>query len=467
MRTVGDILAATSPTLSRPVRVSGPTVAPWVCRAAIAPRVWIEGAGTALWTESNGSVGCYGGWELRYAMPAPPDTELFFDLTADSTNLTRGPDELVVEAYWYGATGAELDWDPVFLEACVAAEGSTGTNLQLRFAKRLRCLPGAIHLGIRCGLRWSSAGRVRWHDWRLQAVAPRPARTLRLGIASGRPPHWAGTGANASHYLDQCKRAGEAGIDLVCLPETILTWGGPDRDPDALHRNAVPLDGTWLKPFQEVARAYRMGICFSVFERSGACGEVVYNTALLLDRDGAIGGSYRKVHLAIGEVRQGITGGQDFPVYEFDGVRVGMLICMDSAASEAARILAVRGAEVVLMPIMGDFRATNWVHGNAGFHRQRWELAQCAHAFDNHLYLAAARNENEGSMIAAPWGKTLAYNDGGRDVIWADVNVDDCRAHWRGSTMQAVLRSMRRPAVYGALADPVLHVPRTISGKVH
>ncbi|HEV7214324.1 MAG TPA: carbon-nitrogen hydrolase family protein [Chloroflexota bacterium] len=435
------------------VGVPVPTVAPWICRAAITPRVWTEGADEALWTESNGSAGCYGGWELRYAVAAGATAEWRFELAAVGTDLLRGADEVVVEAYWYGPTGVELDWDPVFLETCAAADDTAGPRLHCRFARRLRQPPGATQLGIRCGLRWSSAGRVRWRDWRLQPVSPNPPRMLRLGVASRRPPQWTGPEANARHYHEQCKQAGEAGIDLVCLPETILTWGCPDGDPSSVHRHAVPLHGAWLEPFQQVAQAYRMGICFSVNERAGVSGEVVYNTALLLGRDGALTGTYRKVHLALGEVRQGVTAGQHFPVHEFDGIRVGMLICMDSAASEASRMLAVRGAEVVLMPIMGDFRATSWVQGDAGFHRQRWELAQLAHAFDNHLYLVAARNGNEGSMIAAPWGETIAANDGSRDVIWADVNVDDHRPHWRGSTMEAVLRSMRRPALYGDLSS--------------
>lgn len=435
-----------------------PAATPWVCRAAIMPRVWDEGAGGALWTESNGSPGCYGGWELRYTLPTA-ETEWRFELAAESTGLAGGADALLVEAYWFDANGAELDWDPVFLEGCTAGKGAPGPGLRCRFARRLRQPPRATHLVIRCGLRWAPAGRVQWRDWRLAPAPPRPPRTLRLGVASGRPGRWTGPEGNAAHYVEQCRRAGDAGVDLVCLPETILTCGSPDRGPDELTRQAVPLDGAWSQPFQEIARAYRMGICFSVFERAGASGEVVYNTAILFGRDGVVRGSYRKVHLAIGEVRQGVAAGRDFPVHEFDGVRVGMLICMDSAAAEAARLLAVRGAEVVLMPIMGDFRATNWARGDAALHRERWALAQSAHAFDNHLYLAAARNDNEGSMIVAPWGETLAYNDGGRDVIWADVDVDDLRAHWRGSTMQAVLRSMRRPVLYGDLTAPV---PRAV-----
>ena len=207
-----------------------------------------------------------------------------------------------------------------------------------------------------------------------------------------------------------------------------------------------------------------MGICFSVYERAGADGEVVYNTGILLGRDGRLIGTYRKVHLALMEVRRGVTAGDDFPVFDFDGVRVGMAICMDSAAQETYRILAQRGAEVVLTPIMGDFRATPWKQGAQSLDVARWKLIQEAHAFDNHLYVAVARNVNQGSAVTAPWGDVLAYNEGDRDLIRADVNVDERRQHPLGASIQAVLWAMRRPAAYGSLAaagapvaPPALH----------
>ena len=423
---------------------------PWICREGIAPRIWQEADRTALWVESNGSAGCYGGWELLFPVAAQPGDQLQLELAAEATGLERGTDELVVEAFWYDDSGAEVNWGPVLLDRATVDDDG---RLSLRYAKALRYPTGAMRLGVRCGLRWSPRGRVRWHGWRLQRTAPRPPRTLRLGVASGRPGKWVSAAASIAHYVEQCRRAGAADVDLVCLPETILSAGSPDRSPESVHAQAVPVPGPWLEPFREVARAYRMGICFSVLERAGAHDELVYNTALLLGREGELIGTYRKVHLALVEARQGVAGGHEFPVYQFDGVTVGMGICMDSSAAETCRILAQRGAEVMLMPIMGDFRATRWVHGAGEFDTERWKLVQRTHAFDNHLYVVACRNANFGSAITAPWGEIIAYNDGDRDLIWADVELDRLRSHPLGASIQAVLSSMRRPYVYGSLAD--------------
>ena len=332
---------------------------PWICRENIAPRIWSEADRTVLWMESNGSEGCYGGWELLFPVAAQPGDALLLQLAAQATGLERGTDELIVEAFWYDDSGAEVNWDPVLLDRATMDDDG---RLFVYYAKALRYPAGATRLGVRCGLRWSPRGRVRWHGWRLQRPAPRPPRTLRLGVASGRPRKWESTAASIAHYVEQCRRAGAAGVDLVCLPETILSAGSPDRSPAAVHAHAVPVPGPWLEPFREVARAYRMGICFSVLERAGAYEELVYNTALLLGRDGR----------ANRHLPQGTSGPRGsasrcggratiFRFLQFDGVTVGMGICMDSSAAETCRILAQRGAEIMLMPIMGDFRATRWV----------------------------------------------------------------------------------------------------------
>ena len=187
-------------------------VQPWICRESIAPRVWpgdtlgrpdpmkssvvqtkrSEDDRTALWMESNGSEGCYGGWELLFPVAVQPGDALQLELAGEATGLERGADELVVEAFWYDDSGTEVNWDPVLLDRVTGDEDG---RLSVYYAKSLRYPAGATQLGVRCGLRWSPRGRVRWHGWRLQRPAPRLPRTLRLGVASGRPRKWVGAGS--------------------------------------------------------------------------------------------------------------------------------------------------------------------------------------------------------------------------------------------------------------------------------
>ena len=445
-------------TAAEPARDASAGAQPWVCRPEIAPRTWREG--DSLWCESNGSEGCYGGWELELQAPWPGE-RLDFSIEVEGDGLSRGADALVAEAFWDDAAdphGRQIEWDPLFLELPPAAPPPGGT-FRARYANTLLVPPGARTLRVRCGLRWTERGRARWHGWRLVAAPPEaPHRTLRIGAASAAPPAGAGQTDLIDFWVEQCRLAGEAGLDLVCLPEVILSTG-IDRTPRVTHAAALPIPGEWMAPFQDVARRYHMGICCSVHERAGSQGEVVYNTAVLLGRDGDLVGKYRKVHLALAEARNGVAAGHEFPVFDFDGVTVGMAICMDSTPQETARLLARQGAEIMLMPIMGDFRAAAWEAGNGRFHQERWEAIQRAHALDNHLYVVVARNATRGSAVTTPWGEIAAWNDGAQPVVWADIDVDDVRSHPRGSRIRSVIWSMRRPAAYAGLSDRTPYAP--------
>jgi predicted amidohydrolase len=378
-----------------------------------------------------------------------------FQLLVEASGLARGADALVAEAFWHDDAGREVDWHPLFREEPVV----TGDQLHLRFAADLVVPAAAAELRVRCGLRWAAAGQARWHGWRIEPAVPPAPRPLRLGVASARPPRWQDMATNAAHYLDLCRQAARAGVQLLCLPELILTHGMPQKTPQTVYDAALPIPGDWLLPWQEVASAHRMALCFSVYEKAGRHGETVYNTAILIGQDGTLIGRYRKVHLALREARNGIAAGHDLPVFTLPTdsagpVRVGMAICMDSTPLETARVLAVQGAELLLTPINGDFRALGvdvWGKGDFTFHEGRWQAIQRAHALDNHLYAVTARNATAGSAVTAPWGEILAYDDGSQGLVWADVDLARRPAHSLGASIHAVVHTMRRPYVYGPL----------------
>jgi predicted amidohydrolase len=272
---------------------------------------------------------------------------------------------------------------------------------------------------------------------------------IKLGAASAKPARGENIEKNCQFFTNECRKAGEEGIGLVCLPEVILSANLPRKDP---YQVAVEVPGPYIEPFQEVARKYNMGICFSVHEKND---ELVHNTAVLIGREGQLLGKYRKVHLASGEPRSGVTPGHEFPVFDFHGITVGMNICMDSSAMESARAVARQGAEVLLLPIMGDHRASRWSKGRPQFDFEKWLLIQRMRAMDNHIYLVATRNNGVGSGVFSPWGEVLVVNGGDRPILWADVNVDDLRQTWNGATFKAVCWHERREPAYGPLAGGI------------
>jgi predicted amidohydrolase len=86
--------------------------------------------------------------------------------------------------------------------------------------------------------------------------------------------------------------------------------------------------------------------------------DLVYNTALLVDRKGKLVGSYDKVHPYSPELNdQGISAGRNVSVFKTDFGTVGIMICYDSWFTDVAELLALKGAEVILFPNAGYYRA--------------------------------------------------------------------------------------------------------------
>jgi predicted amidohydrolase len=253
-----------------------------------------------------------------------------------------------------------------------------------------------------------------------------------------------------------CREAARNGIDLLCLPEIMLSMGMPVNH-ETVAKLAFRVPGKEIAPFQAFARENRMALCFSVLEKNR---EMVHNTAVLIDRHGELVGTYRKVHLAQPlEVWWGITPGHDFPVYEMDGARVAMNICMDSSALESARVPARKGAEILCLPIMGDHRAsTCFFRHPHDFDIERWSMIQRMRAMDNHVYMVVSRNWLYGTGIFSPRGEVLTMSGGAR-VVWADVDLEDLPRAVGDVTFKGMCWYERREPAYGALAGELLADP--------
>ncbi len=128
------------------------------------------------------------------------------------------------------------------------------------------------------------------------------------------------------------------------------------------------------------------------------------------------------------------------------------LVTITIIAMESARAVARQGAEVLLLPIMGDHRASRWSQGSPQFDFEKWLLIQRMRAMDNHIYLVATRNNGVGTGIFSPEGKVLVVNGGDRPILWADVNIDDLKQAWNGSSFKAICWQERREPAYGPLA---------------
>ena len=251
--------------------------------------------------------------------------------------------------------------------------------------------------------------------------------------------------ATVERLLDQ---AAHMGAQFVGLPE-FWTYLGPYAGFDAA---AQTIPGPAIERLQEKARKHRMIVHGgSIIERSPDRVGKFSNTSVLINREGEIVARYRKIHLFDVQLANGekhyeserIEPGNEVVTAEVDGVTFGLSICYDLRFPELYRSLALRGAQVLLVP--------------AGFTlhtgRDHWEVLLRARAIENLCYVVAPAQVGSyppnrqcfgRSMIVDPWGLVLAQAQDMPTVIMADIDlerIDSARA-------QIPCLTHRRPQSY-------------------
>ena len=218
------------------------------------------------------------------------------------------------------------------------------------FTDIYRAPAAATRATVKLHLRWEPRGQVEWGDISLTKTDPRPPRKVRLAAANYRPRGGKTARDNLIKFRPHVAKAAELGADLVVLGECITSVGNSLAAVDA----AEPIPGESTDYLGRLAKEHGLYIVTSLNERAG---HLIYNTAVLLSPEGKLVGKYRKVCLARGEYRKGIAPGRQFPVFDTDIGRIGMMICFDVHMPEVARGLAANGAEIIAMPIMGGHPA--------------------------------------------------------------------------------------------------------------
>jgi predicted amidohydrolase len=189
------------------------------------------------------------------------------------------------------------------------------------------------------------------------------------------------------------------GLDLAVLPETTVT----DTHGPASQR-ASPLRGPVLETFGALARRHKtyLVVPLDVVEE-GSSGPICSNAAVLLDRQGAVAGIYRKVHpvavLHREDLESGITPGREFPVFDCDFGKLGIQICWDIVFDDGWQALADKGAEIVVWPSQSP--ATARPAAQAGHHR--YFIVSSCWRNNSTIYeptgLVAARVESPGKPL--------------------------------------------------------------------
>ncbi len=296
---------------------------------------------------------------------------------------------------------------------------------------------------------------------------------------------------NRQTNLEQIRRITEkaagAGAQVVCFQEQAVASydlfaaskgrvGGTAGDsgrisPDWgalgewMYDLAEPVpDGPSTRCLTEIAARHKVVLMAGVCELGP--DNHVYNAYVIVRPEGFVG-RYHKCHLVPGGEHVYFKGGSHLPVFDIGSCRAGVQICYDNHFPEAHRILALKGAHLIVMPHVTVGRG-QWADlGVEDARRQarEWVLTWLrARAFDNGVYCAFVNQGTAGgsgclgcSMVVDPEGHVIAEADAcGEDLVVADI---DAKRFYDVRRRPHHYLRYRRPDLYGPLADPGFGAP--------
>lgn len=247
-----------------------------------------------------------------------------------------------------------------------------------------------------------------------------------------------GTAAeNLEKHLSYIAKAAAERARIVLFPEL------------ALQDEPEPLDGPTVTRLRRAAREAGVYAIPCLWERAP---EGRYVTAVLIGPDGEVVGRYRKTH-AWPAWDHGVGG--EYPVFDLGFAKVGIMVCFDKRFPEVARILAVKGADIIFTPNSSDAKGEQWEPWSEP---EVFRMYHQMRALENGVYVAAT---NKIGPVADTecYGATCICNPTGRVVADADVSegliVHDCDLDLVAQVREYRLCN-RRPETYRELVDPAL-----------
>lgn len=233
--------------------------------------------------------------------------------------------------------------------------------------------------------------------------------TVKLGLVQmscGMDPE-----ANLEKAVACIRQAANAGANVICLQELFRSQYFCQRQDVELFNLAEPIPGPTTERLGKLAKEAGVVVVSSIFERRAA--GVYHNTAAVHDADGQLLGIYRKMHIPDDplyfEKYYFTPGDLGFRTFATKYTKLGVLVCWDQWYPEAARLTALRGAEILLYPTAIGWHPKEKQEFGVAQH-QAWELSQRAHAVANGVYVAAVnRVGHEGSKEAGLefWGASF------------------------------------------------------------
>jgi predicted amidohydrolase len=263
--------------------------------------------------------------------------------------------------------------------------------------------------------------------------------------------------ANLRKALALIKEAAKKGASVACLPELFNAPYFPQEEKAEAEGYAEEIPGKTTGALSQAARESKMIIVGgSIFERHEG---KFFNTSVVFDERGTVLGSYRKMHIPhdpnFYEQNYFERGDLGYKVFRTSAGNIGTLICYDQWFPEAARTLALMGADIIFYPTA--IGRVDGVEQSEGDWQEAWETVQRGHGIANATAICAVNRVGRegamgfwgGSFVSSQFGTLLAKGGESEGLVMAEVDVSlggKVKEGWR-------FFHNRRPETYGKLVE--------------
>lgn len=257
-----------------------------------------------------------------------------------------------------------------------------------------------------------------------------------------------------------CQKAKKNGADIALFPEMWSNGYQIPKDIAALQAQAVSADSDFVMAFADVAEKLNMAVGITILE---SYEPLPRNTVILFDRHGKKVLTYAKVHTCDFGDECRLTAGDDFYVADLDTeqgiVKIGAMICYDREFPESARILMLKGAEIVLVPNACPMEQNRLCQLRARAYENMMGIATCNYpdsqpdcnghssAFDGVAYLPKMPESRDTCILEA---------GGGEGIYIAKFDMELLREYRRNEVHG---NAYRHPQKYQLLLDDKIHEP--------
>ncbi len=241
---------------------------------------------------------------------------------------------------------------------------------------------------------------------------------------------------NIEKHTELIREAAEKGANIVCLQELFTTLYFCNKHDKQNFDLAISKDGEVVQQLSVLAKELGIVLIAPFFEKRA--NGIYHNSLVVISTNGEVAGHYRKMHIpddpGFHEKYYFSPGDLDsgFPVFDTEFGRIGTLICWDQWYPEAARMLALQGAEIIFYPtaigiLKGESRKQKRIFKDA------WVTIQRSHAIANGCFVAAVnRVGKEGknkfwgnSIVVGPFGELIVQGGEKEEVIISEIDLNE------------------------------------------